>query len=78
MLKKVREYKNYSVEKLSETTKVSGYYIQAVESTDPKNLPAPVYVRGYVSQIAKVLGLDEKSVCDSYMKRFKETLEKKS
>jgi DnaJ-class molecular chaperone len=78
MLKKVREYKNFTVEKLSETTKVSGYYINAVEAIDPKNLPAPVYVRGYVSQISKTLGLDEKIVCDSYMKKFKEALDKKA
>jgi curved DNA-binding protein CbpA len=78
MIQKVREYKGYSVEKLSETTKVSSYYIVAVENLDPKNLPAAVYVRGYVSQISKTLGLDEKTVCDSYMKKFKDALEKKS
>jgi len=76
MLKKVREYKNFTLEKLSDTTKVGSYYINAIEGEDPKNLPAAVYVRGYVSQLSKVLGLDEKRVCDSYMKRFKERLPK--
>lgn len=77
MLKKVREYKGYSLDKLSETTKVGSYYISAIEKIDPANLPAHVYVRGYVSQIAKVLGLDDRKVCDSYMKKYKELLEKK-
>jgi len=69
-LKKVREYKNYSIEKLSEITKVNGFYIKAIELDNSKNLPAPVFVRGYVIQIAKELGLDAKKVADSYMKNF--------
>ncbi len=75
-LKKVREYKNIPLERMSEITKISAYYIHALEKIDSKNLPAHVFVRGYISQISKVLGLDEKKVCESYMKNFKETLEK--
>ncbi len=75
-LKKVREYKNIPLERMSEITKISAYYIHALEKSDSKNLPAPVFVRGYISQISKVLGLEEKKVCDSYMKCFKESLEK--
>lgn len=71
-LKQVREYKKIQLERLSEITKISAYYINSVEKMDPKNLPAAVFVRGYVAQICKVLGLDEKRVCDSYMKTFKE------
>jgi cytoskeletal protein RodZ len=38
---------------------------------DPQNLPAPVFIRGYVVQMSKMLGLDEKKVADSYMKVLK-------
>lgn len=69
-LKKVREYKNYTVERLSEIIKVNSFYIKAIEVEDPNNLPAPVFVRGYVVQIAKELGLDSKMVADAYMKHF--------
>lgn len=75
-LKKVREYKNIPLERMSDVTKISAYYISSVEKMDAKNLPAPVFVRGYVAQISKVLGLDEKKVAESYMKNFKENLEK--
>jgi curved DNA-binding protein CbpA len=75
-LTKVREYKKIPVPRMSEITKISAYYINAIEREDSKNLPASVFIRGYVGQIAKVLGLDEKKVCDSYMKAFKESLEK--
>lgn len=73
-LKKVREYKHISVDRMHEITKINTYYVRAIESTDPKGLPAVVFVRGYVMQIAKALGLDEKKVADSYMKHFKEHL----
>lgn len=72
-LKKVREYKNLPLEKMSEITKISAFYIHALESMDAASLPAVVFVRGYISQISKVLGLPEKIVCDSYMKLFKKT-----
>lgn len=74
MLKKVREYKGWTIEGLAETTKISGYYIAGIEAVNPKALPAAVYVRGYVSQICKTLALEERKVCDSYMKLFKQSL----
>lgn len=75
-LRKVREYKNIPLDRLSEITKISAYYINSIEKMDSKTLPAPVFIRGYVSQISKVLGLNEKKVTDSYMKIFKDQLEK--
>nr|BFD61209.1 hypothetical protein CKG001_33160 [Bdellovibrio sp. CKG001]BFD68881.1 hypothetical protein HAGR004_39030 [Bdellovibrio sp. HAGR004] len=75
-LKKVREYKQISVAKMSEITKINSYYVTAIENMDAGNLPAIVFVRGYVVQIAKALGLDDKKVADSYMKSFKNNLGK--
>jgi curved DNA-binding protein CbpA len=76
-IRKVREYKGWTIETLAETTKISGYYINGIEKLEPSALPAPVFVRGYVSQICRVLQLDEKRVCDSFMKNFKLALERK-
>ena len=76
-IRKVREYKGVSIERLSEITKVSGYYLKAIESTDLDQLPAPVFVRGYVIQVSKVLGLPENKVADSYMKLFRQKIEQK-
>lgn len=71
-LKKIREYKNISIEKMSAITKINTYYIIAIEDMNHSSLPAPVFVRGYVVQIAKELGLNDKVVADSYMKLFKD------
>lgn len=76
-LKQVREYKKIGLDRISEITKISGFYINAIEKMESQNLPALVYVRGYVGQLCRVLGLEEKKVCDSYMKLYKDKLAKK-
>ncbi|MGZ3793414.1 MAG: helix-turn-helix domain-containing protein [Bdellovibrio sp.] len=75
-LKKVREYKQLTVHKVSEITKINSYYVSAIENMDVQGLPAIVFVRGYVVQIAKALGLNDKKVADSYMQNFKNGLGK--
>lgn len=72
-LKKVREYKKVTLEKMSSVTKITAFYLDAIERMSVQDLPAPVFVRGYVIQISRYLGLDEKKVIDSYMKIFRES-----
>lgn len=76
-LKKVREYKKISVEKMSEITRISSHYIVALEKNDWSHLPAMVFVRGFVVQIVKVLELNEKKTVDSFMKIYKADVAKK-
>ncbi len=71
LLQKVRNYKNVSVDQISESSRISRTYLNAVENDDFSALPAPVFVRGFVVQIARVLGLDEGRVASSYMKHFR-------
>lgn len=70
-LKKVRTYKSVPLEKLSEASRIGKTYLIALESNDFKNLPAPVFLRGFLVQIARQLGLDENKVVTSYMKLAK-------
>lgn len=67
VLKEYREYKNMSLEYLNYRTKINTWYLKAIEEMDLSHLPAPVFIRGYVIQLAKELGLNEKAVTDSYM-----------
>jgi cytoskeletal protein RodZ len=73
-LRKVREYKQVSLDQLSHLTKINPFYIQAVEEMNPANLPVEVFVRGYVVQIARSLGLNSDRVATSYMKLYKTKL----
>jgi hypothetical protein len=66
-LQKIRMYKQVSLEKLSVSSRIGKTYLIALESNDFKNLPAPVFLRGFLVQIAKQLGLDEQKVVTNYM-----------
>ncbi len=74
LLKKVREYKNISLERMCERTKINIWYVKAIESMDSENLPALVFVRGYIIQLCRELDLNEKIVTDSYMTKYKAKL----
>lgn len=74
-LKQVREYRKLSFDELTDITKINPWYIAALEKMDPANLPVEVFVRGYVLQVAKALGLKEKTVADSYMRQFRKKIE---
>lgn len=70
-LKEVREYKNVPLDRMAELTRISKTHISAIENDDISKLPAEVYVRGYVYQIAKVLKLNPDQVASSYLLHFK-------
>ncbi len=70
-LKEIREYKNVTIERMAEMTRISKTHITALENEDLPKLPADVYVRGYVYQYAKVLKLDPEKVATSFLLYFK-------
>lgn len=70
-LKQVREYKNVSIEKMSEMTRISKTNIKNIESENTEPLPALVYVRGFVYQYAKCLKLNPELVASSYIHQLK-------
>jgi hypothetical protein len=76
-LKRVREYKKVDINQLSRITKINPFYLTAIENLEPKYLPAPVFVRGYIIQICRSLGLDEQKVAASYMKAYQQACEHK-
>ncbi|MCE3014125.1 MAG: helix-turn-helix domain-containing protein [Proteobacteria bacterium] len=70
-LKEIREYKNVPMDRLVEMTRISRTHLTAIENDDLKKLPAEVYVRGFVSQLAKVLKLNPDLVATSYIHHIK-------
>lgn len=70
-LKEIREYRNVSIDRMSEMTRVSKTHIRAIENEETTQLPADVYVRGYVYQYAKVLKLNPEAVAASFLLYFK-------
>lgn len=70
-LREIREYKNVDINRMSDMTKVSKTYIRNIEEENIEGLPAPVYVRGFVYQIAKCLKLNPEMVATSYLGHLK-------
>lgn len=70
-LQKIRQYRNVTIDQISDASRVSRSYLMAVETNDFNVLPAAVFVRGFVVQIARTLGLDENKVANAYMKFYK-------
>lgn len=60
-LKQKRLDKNFSLEKLSQKTKISVNILKALEANDYDHLPSAAYIKGFVTSYVKVLGspLDE-------------------
>ena len=70
-LQKARLYKGVTLDQLSEEIRVIKSTLVALEANDLNVLPVAVFTRGFVVQMARALGLDERKVTDSYMKFFK-------
>ena len=73
-LKRIREYRNISLIQISEASRIGRNYLNAIESNTYSDLPAPVFVRGFIVQISRLLEIDEKKVAASYIKLMKESL----
>ncbi len=56
-LKEKRTEKNFSLEKLSQKTKISINILKSLEANDFDHLPSAAYIKGFVTSYVKVLGL---------------------
>jgi flagellar biosynthesis protein FlhG len=71
LLQRVREARGLELREISERTKVGMGYLAAIEEEDFARLPAPVYVRGFLAEYARMLGLDATRVLETYFERFR-------
>jgi curved DNA-binding protein CbpA len=69
-LRRVREARNVPLEELSDYTKISKTYLLAIEEENWPKLPAAVYLRGFVTQMAKYLKLPHDKVAQTYVARY--------
>ncbi|AKF07878.1 helix-turn-helix domain-containing protein [Sandaracinus amylolyticus] len=77
LLRAVRESQGISLRDVSARTKVGLPYLEAIEGDAFDALPAPVYVRGFVTEIAKALKLDAAQVARTYVRRYRRHLEER-
>ena len=71
LIRKVREAQGVGIRDIANITKISPMHLRAIEAEALDELPAPVYVRGFLQQMAKALSLDPTQVTKTYLKRVR-------
>ena len=71
-LRRARLLRGVEVEDVAAATKIGPAYLRSLEEDRFDDLPAVVYVRGFVAAYARFLGLDANAVARSYAQRFEE------
>src|ERR1041385_5230140 len=57
-LRSTRERKGLSIDQVAQETRISARFLEALEAETFEELPAPVYVRGFLRSYANFLHLD--------------------
>jgi flagellar biosynthesis protein FlhG len=70
LLRKVRESQGVELAAISRHTKISPVQLHAIEEELFAELPALVYLRGFIQEVAKYLKLDPTQVARSYLRRY--------
>lgn len=69
-LKRVREYKNMSIEYVTKKTKIAINHIKNIEEENYNYLPSKIYVIGFMKIYSKILGLNQDLVSSKYIERY--------
>lgn len=72
-LRRARLFRGYEIDEIAQVTKVSGTHLRNIEEENYTELPADVYVRGFVTAYARTIGLDPQRVVPGYMARMQES-----
>jgi cytoskeletal protein RodZ len=65
-LRREREIRGISLKEISDATKISKRFLEAIERNDHQTLPAPVFTRGFVREYARYLGLNTEEMVNRY------------
>jgi len=72
-LRRARLFRGYEIDEIAQVTKVSGTHLRNIEEENYAELPADVYVRGFVTAYVRTIGLDPQRVVPGYMARLQES-----
>jgi len=65
-LRREREIRSISLKEISDATKISKRFLEAIERNDHRILPAPVFTRGFIREYARYLGLNADEIVNRY------------
>jgi cytoskeleton protein RodZ len=71
-LRLAREARGISLREISEQTRISTRYLEAIEADDYKRLPGGIFNKSFIKAYAKYIGYDEKEALEAYMRTARE------
>jgi flagellar biosynthesis protein FlhG len=71
VLRKIRESRGLDLAEISQRTKISERHLRSIEEEKFADMPAAVYVRGFVTEYARMLRIDATRVAELYLRRFR-------
>ena len=69
-LRKIREARGVSLRHIASVTKIGLRFLEYLEEDRFAFLPAPVYLRGFLQEYARLVGIDPRRTADAYMSRL--------
>jgi len=69
-LRRMREARGVSLRHIASVTKIGLRYLEYLEEDRFQFLPAPVYLRGFLQEYARLVGIDPRRTADAYMSRL--------
>lgn len=74
LLRHVRERAGITLKEIAQRTKIGTMKLEYIETERFEALPAPVYLRGFVTQYAKLLGLaDPEAISHRYLEMYRQS-----
>lgn len=67
-----RESIGVPLQEIARNTRISIAYLQFIEEEHIKGLPHDAYLRGYLTQYARAVGLDPHAVADGYIRHIRQ------
>lgn len=71
-LRVAREARGITLREISEQTRISTRYLEAIESDDYKRLPGGIFNKSFIKAYAKYIGFDEKEALEAYVRTARE------
>jgi cytoskeletal protein RodZ len=68
-LRRAREARKLNLAQIAEQTKISRFYLEALEADQPERLPGPFFYKAFVKQYCRVLGVDAKQFDQEFTER---------
>lgn len=71
-LRSAREARGIALREISDQTRISIHYLEAIELNDYRHLPGGIFNRSFVKAYARYVGYDEKQAVEGYTRHMRD------